>query len=341
MSEPVPLEYARRPRRWRLPWRRLLIAVALSIAAWFGSRRAMQAYHTLQARSAADRQLRSYFKQCLAHTQSDATPLFDETRDTCPILLDEWGPHGEKISEKYVRFRGDSGLEWPNDDWRRRNFRHAAFESSRMRLGLGWLNSRAAAKIWCAEQPLGGPPSVDHYGANYGELEAQNYELFVHGRCVRGGPERLVGVTFDASTFLAGNPTPLWVWVYSSPRPMLQGCSCRGDVRGLGFSCSASEPLRFFAGQPDPLDSSHFTVRYAVGKRHGVIDGCSAPMTRSRFGRTTPSRDSGLGGSHCVRFGCGRPFKQNYDKWHFWHTHFLCQIGNWVRPNLCFYKGTP
>ena len=34
-----------------------------------------------------------------------------------------------------------------------------------------------------------------------------------------------------------------------------------------------SDRLRFYAGQPDPTDSSHFTIGYAVNGQPGTIDG--------------------------------------------------------------------
>jgi len=103
----LELDYARQPRRWRMPWRRLLVVAALVIAAPFVFRRAMMAYRTLQARTAADRQLRSYFKQCLAYSQSDASPIFDEARDACPIDLASCSGQGpgraSRRSERHSR----------------------------------------------------------------------------------------------------------------------------------------------------------------------------------------------------------------------------------------------
>jgi hypothetical protein len=250
----------------------LLVVIALVIAAPFVFRRAMTAYRTLQARTAADRQLRSYFKQCLTHTQSNAMPLFDETRDSCPILLDTYTAHGDRISEKYIRFRGDAGLEWPNDDWPRR--RYAVYEPQTTMWSLSELNCQTAAgRHRCALQPLGMPPWVQVYNSDFGCLQAERYDLFVHGRSARGGPERLVVMSFDASTFLAGNPKPISIGAYSAPQTLLRGCSGWGMTSSLGFPCAPSEPLQLFAGQPDALDSSHFTIRYVAGKRHGVIDG--------------------------------------------------------------------
>jgi hypothetical protein len=244
----------------------LLIVVALLVAAPFVSRRALVAYRALQARSAADRQLRSYFKQCLAHTQSDATPLFDETRDTCPILLDQH-PGESSQNWRYIRFRGDSGVNYW--DGMPRGNRHAVALATTILWTPGELDAKTTGGSRIGLNHLFFFPYVQQ--SDWCD-EPETYELFIHGRSAPGHPERLVGVTFNASTFLAGDPTPIGVGVYSPPRPMLRGYISRGMRFGVGFACAPSESLRLFAGQPDPVDSSHFTIRYVAGKRHGVID---------------------------------------------------------------------
>jgi hypothetical protein len=96
--------------------------------------------------------------------------------------------------------------------------------------------------------------------------------VFVHGRRACGGGERLVTVSFDATTFLAGDPMPLWISVYSPGWPL-----CRGEWlyarSGLGFPCPPGQTLQLFFGQPDQFDDSHFTIHYEAGKYAGVIGG--------------------------------------------------------------------
>lgn len=266
--QPLALEYAGRSQRWRVPWRRLAIVVALLITIPPLSHKAIQIYRTLQARSAADRQLRAYFRQCLAHTQSDATPLFDETRDTCPILLDP-APGGSSRNWRYIRVRGDPGVSYW--DAMPRGSHHAVPLASMMMWTLGELDVKTTTgRFGIGLNHLFFFPYVQQ--SDWCD-EPETYELFIHGRSAPGCPERLVGVTFDASTFLAGDPTPIRVVVDSPPRSMLRGFIGQGMRVGLGFPCAATEPLRLFAGQADRLDSSHFTIRYSAGKRHGVIDG--------------------------------------------------------------------
>jgi hypothetical protein len=42
------------------------------------------------------------------------------------------------------------------------------------------------------------------------------------------------------------------------------------DVTGIAFP---APPLRLFAGQPDPVDLSHFTIAYQSSETTGIIDG--------------------------------------------------------------------
>jgi hypothetical protein len=43
------------------------------------------------------------------------------------------------------------------------------------------------------------------------------------------------------------------------------------DWRG-GYCENPTEDLRFYAGQPDPIDPSHFTMRYNLKGQPGIID---------------------------------------------------------------------
>jgi hypothetical protein len=97
-------------------------------------------------------------------------------------------------------------------------------------------------------------------------------DVFVHGRRAPGNAERLVVVTFDPSLFMVGDPQPLTVCICSKGKFLRSSGWWRSKCR-LGFPCAASEPLTLYAGQPDPDDASHFTIRYSAGRRSGIIDG--------------------------------------------------------------------
>ncbi len=97
--------------------------------------------------------------------------------------------------------------------------------------------------------------------------------VFLHGRRVKNGSERLVavdlvGVQRDAVSIraelalrsLAGGS------VMTLPRQCFDGVGSVQLPAGDG-------PLRILSGQPDASDTSHFTIQYTVGKNAGTIDG--------------------------------------------------------------------
>ncbi len=49
-------------------------------------------------------------------------------------------------------------------------------------------------------------------------------------------------------------------------------------------------PLRLFGGQVDPNDPTHFTIRYQIGSKEGVIDGYEAEGRLGEYGRKEPGR---------------------------------------------------
>jgi hypothetical protein len=88
--------------------------------------------------------------------------------------------------------------------------------------------------------------------------------VFLHERTAPGGERRLVYVAFY------GRPGPS-VWrfewgLYSGDGYTLSGWS-------LDVNESPTGSLRFFAGQPDPADASHFTIGYEMGGKPGTVDG--------------------------------------------------------------------
>lgn len=104
--------------------------------------------------------------------------------------------------------------------------------------------------------------------------------LFCHARQVPGGGVQLVVVDFSAKKWgIPPSGTTLYVLVWRLYTPEQASFSRRPmpneQVQGLtfGLTRSSPEPLRFFAGQPDPIDSSHFTIKYELGQKSGTIDG--------------------------------------------------------------------
>lgn len=95
-------------------------------------------------------------------------------------------------------------------------------------------------------------------------------KLFVHGRKTKSGDERLVIICFvqprsghgeHLSTLLLKPGT-----LSSSPRH-------HGPDTGLDLPTPPEAPLRFYAGQADPSDDSHFTIEIDMPSGRSIVDG--------------------------------------------------------------------
>jgi hypothetical protein len=107
---------------------------------------------------------------------------------------------------------------------------------------------------------------------------AGSLTLFLHARRA-GGPRRLVvvtvlGRTIDPQVFHAPGGSLCVASVYSL-------ASMRRDLAQVSSRHFALYPLpltplgklRFYAGQPDPADQSHFTIDFETHERRGTLDG--------------------------------------------------------------------
>jgi hypothetical protein len=98
--------------------------------------------------------------------------------------------------------------------------------------------------------------------------------LFLHGRVSRGGHERIVAVS----------PTVYYVcrhyreigFTFSTGTPATRVLSSSPVFRSFlphRLPLNGDERLRIYAGQPDPVDLSHWTMRYEINGVPGTIDG--------------------------------------------------------------------
>jgi hypothetical protein len=103
-------------------------------------------------------------------------------------------------------------------------------------------------------------------------------EVFVHERRASGGEKRLVAVGFDPVAFAVGSEAPFKVgsWGYTNRISALEFSGATGDA-SLRFAVAPDEPLKLYAGQPDPADESHFTIDYETPTGRGTIDGWLMP----------------------------------------------------------------
>jgi hypothetical protein len=104
--------------------------------------------------------------------------------------------------------------------------------------------------------------------------------LFMHELRDKGGHERLVIVARTAA-----NTGPLFYSPFNLFKSIFKPATMHDDLWDVSRSSYPrrayhgpvqflpTEGLRFYAGQVDPADASHFTIRYELGGKAGLIDG--------------------------------------------------------------------
>lgn len=106
-----------------------------------------------------------------------------------------------------------------------------------------------------------------------GTTYATDGVVFLHSRQDGAGNERLVVVRF---AMRAWNEW-YFIWTVGDSR------SGRSGTIIVPLSVETqSKKLRLFAGQPDPVDPTHFSFDYEVGGRRGTIDGWLAETEHGR-----------------------------------------------------------
>lgn len=97
---------------------------------------------------------------------------------------------------------------------------------------------------------------------------------FVHSRTSPGGLTRLVTVGGGSSAFGPKGRTFGLHGKCLEPRtPAQPPMSVRQHSPAIDLRLRSNNRLRLFAGQPDPADASHFTIRYEIDGEAGTIDG--------------------------------------------------------------------
>jgi hypothetical protein len=103
--------------------------------------------------------------------------------------------------------------------------------------------------------------------------ERCNALLFMHERKTPAGERRLVTLSFDGPAFLFDQPRPFIAGSYR-----VNWAGKLGDYSGSRLSCPGfapppDRPIRFYAGQPDLIDASRFTIAAKIGEGDALIDG--------------------------------------------------------------------
>jgi hypothetical protein len=98
--------------------------------------------------------------------------------------------------------------------------------------------------------------------------------FFLHPRRDAGGPSRLVAVAL-AQTALGPDGHEVFIGgrVIEKGSPATGINRYAGEGRLLHIPLLGLQRLRLYAGQPDPADASHFTIRYAIDGVEGMMDG--------------------------------------------------------------------
>ena len=127
---------------------------------------------------------------------------------------------------------------------------------------------------------------AERSGASNYSMAGRN-AVFLHGlRATAGGPERLVMISLTAEVVdrlksgAAGDKdAPVLRATVIRPATWAGG-EAEVSARAVPVAGLAAAPfgsLRFYFGQPDPIDRSHFTLDFDAPGREGTIDGYLMP----------------------------------------------------------------
>ena len=219
------------------------------------------------------------FEKCLNYVETGSRSAFDEHRDCGAILVSGAVGSPTQNDARWCRYRGDR-IGLPNSADLRSSTHQVPFAEPEIALssfhafdaicGYGRHHDRAkcASGMW---QPprVWGPPYTGSYRDSI-------VTLFLHERHSSNGGKRLVAITFDVTTFTAGDTEPITSLVYSAGSAFRK-CPSHSQRAPLGFACPPSDPLILYFGAADPHDPSHLTIPFRVGRRSGAIHGWLQP----------------------------------------------------------------
>ena len=233
---PQPLDYGRSLRPWRLRKRHVLLAALLVLCAG-GS------WHV--GRDARDRtQNLLYARQAAAHVEPARTVAFepDPARAAALVEAGTHAPLADGLSNGLSGAPADSAI--------------------------------AAAKI---KEP-------ESFGLFRAALARQSLEavgalVFLHELTTPGGVRRIVAVHY--LPYCLDGPDAAGAGLVArifEPGGFISAPAYVGDAQArllvpANPAPAAPPAVRWFAGQPDAEDASHFTLDYELAGRHGTVDG--------------------------------------------------------------------
>ena len=236
--EPWKLDYgASPPRTWRrIRWiATLLLLVGAIFAGWRWGPYLWHQGNILYWQS-----------QCMRYSPPESMVVYEENPTAAAGLLNS--------SPQYVAYAIHRGKDW--------NHAGPTVQAAAYR-PQGWNKLQAVARL----------PLINGIGTVNGAI------LFLHELVSPGGNHRLVVIEYDAQpddftpTFYNGLNLRSEVFAPGTwrSRPSRVGKGAEADV--LVMFPTTPPQVRIYAGQVDPADASHFTIRYEMWGQTDVLDG--------------------------------------------------------------------
>lgn len=237
----IPLQYAAAPSRWRRRARKILLATTLLITTCLLWRYGPYAWRQSQ--------LLYWQHQCMNYSARPDTVVYEEDPHAAAALL--------RLSPEYAPFT----LQRDSD-----------YQKHLPPVQAAKFCPRCLTKLL---QRSNLP--ISQFLAQGGRLDAV---IFLHELTSPCGHRRLVWITYAQRgsdftwTFLSGYP--VWPSVmlpatWKTPIAYAPYGVYAVSVPGAYFK--KPPLLRIYAGQPDPADPSHFTIRYQMWGQQDILDG--------------------------------------------------------------------
>ena len=118
--------------------------------------------------------------------------------------------------------------------------------------------------------------------------------LFLHERATQSGRKLLLVVYATIEPPNQYHPTESLMFHMQELTPAVDWQHGIYPANGLGTPLTGldfadrNEKLRIYGGQVDPTDPTHFTMRYKLGDKEGIIDGWEGERTEDANGIPTP-----------------------------------------------------
>jgi hypothetical protein len=150
-----------------------------------------------------------------------------------------------------------------------------------------------AAIVWTP------PQFSDAWFRTSGRPPSPTAVLFLHERRTAAGERFLLSCELEAASGLAGSSTTPIRMSEIRPAGWRRGLARRNAVgwplpAQIQRAIQTGAHLRVFAGQADPDDATHFTVKYTLDGVEGILDGYEGDRTEDANGIPTPGLRLGI-----------------------------------------------